>query len=224
MYENVRSRVRVSSEYSEEFSVKVGVHQGSVLSPLLFIIVLDALSQEHRTGCPWELLYADDLVIISDNLEELLQKVQTWKDAMEDKGLRINMGKTKIMISGPKLDLLKKSGQDPCAVCLKGVGSNSMQCGGCSLWVHNRCKDFEGVVKSDPKYRCPRCQGTARPIDGRPMVEVQIGEDKVKLGLALHRQFDMALGLVHGLAGHSGAVMGEAYRREGAFVLDRLVE
>ena len=52
----------------------------------------------------------------------------------------------------------------------------------------------------------------------------EIGEDKVKLGLALHRQFDMALGLVHGLAGHSGAVMGEAYRREGAFVLDRLVE
>ena len=51
-----------------------------------------------------------------------------------------------------------------------------------------------------------------------------IGEDKVKLGLALHRQFDMALALVHGLAGHSGAVMGEAYRREGAFVLDRLIE
>lgn len=49
-------------------------------------------------------------------------------------------------------------------------------------------------------------------------------EDKVQLGLALHRQFDMALSLVHGLAGHSGAVMGEAYRREGAFVLDKLVE
>ena len=41
----------------------VGVHQGSVLSPLLFIIVLEALSREFRTGCPWELLYADDLMI-----------------------------------------------------------------------------------------------------------------------------------------------------------------
>lgn len=48
--------------------------------------------------------------------------------------------------------------------------------------------------------------------------------DKVQLGLALHRQFDMALSLVHGLAGHSGAVMGEAYRREGVFVLDKLSE
>ena len=50
----------------------------------------------------------------------------------------------------------------------------------------------------------------------------EIGQDKERLGLALHRQFDLALSLVHGLAGHSGAVMGEAYRREGSFVLDRL--
>ena len=44
MYANVRSRVRVGEGYSEEFEVKVGVHQGSVLSSLLFIIVLEALS------------------------------------------------------------------------------------------------------------------------------------------------------------------------------------
>ena len=49
-----------------------------------------------------------------------------------------------------------------------------------------------------------------------------IKEDKVKLGLRLHRQFDMSLALYHGLGGHSGAVMGEAYRREGPFVLDLL--
>ena len=50
-----------SGQYSEEFGVGVGVHQGSVLSPLLFILVLEALSHEFRTGVPWELLYADDL-------------------------------------------------------------------------------------------------------------------------------------------------------------------
>ena len=52
MYANARSRVRVGEGYSEEFEVKVGVHQGSVLSPLLFIIVLEALSQEFRSGSP----------------------------------------------------------------------------------------------------------------------------------------------------------------------------
>ena len=61
MFKIMRGRVRVGSGYSEEFGVKVGVYQGSVLSPLLFIIVLKALSREFRTGCPWVLLYADDL-------------------------------------------------------------------------------------------------------------------------------------------------------------------
>ena len=78
MYKDVRSRVRVGDGYSEEFGVGVGVHQGSVLSPLLFIIVLEALSREFRTGCPWELLYADNLMISAESMEELLVKVQTW--------------------------------------------------------------------------------------------------------------------------------------------------
>ena len=113
MYTDVRSRVRVGNGYSEEFGVAVGVHQGSVLSPLLFIIVLEALSREFRTGCPWELLYADDLMISAESIEELLVKLKTWKTEMEKKGLRVNMGKTKIMVSGMNLDRLKKSGKDP---------------------------------------------------------------------------------------------------------------
>ena len=100
MYKDVRSRVRVGDGYSEEFGVGVGVHQGSVLSPLLFINVLEALSREFRTGCLWELLYADDLMISAESMEELLVKAQTWKTEMEKKGLRVNMGKTKITESG----------------------------------------------------------------------------------------------------------------------------
>ena len=46
MYENVRSRVRVGDGLSEKFEVKADVHQRSVLSPLFFIIVLEALSRE----------------------------------------------------------------------------------------------------------------------------------------------------------------------------------
>ena len=93
MYKDVRSRVRVGDGYSEEFGIGVGVHQGSVLSPLLFIIVLEALSREFRTDCPWELLYADNLMISAGSMEELLVKVKTWKTEMEKKGIRVNMGK-----------------------------------------------------------------------------------------------------------------------------------
>ena len=47
-----KCHVSVSEGYSEEFEVKVGVHQGSVLSPLLFIFVLEALSREFCSGVP----------------------------------------------------------------------------------------------------------------------------------------------------------------------------
>ena len=103
MYSNARSRVRVGGGYSEEFEMKVGVHKGSVLSPLLFIIVLEALSREFRCGVPWEDLYADDLVIIAELMEECVRRLLTWKGAMEEKGQRVNAGKTEIMICGTGL-------------------------------------------------------------------------------------------------------------------------
>ena len=109
MYANARSRVRVGEGFSKEFEVKVGVHQGSVLSPLLFIIVLEALSCEFQAGVPWEDLYADDLVIIAYSLEECVRRLLIWKEAMEKKGLRVNAGKTKVMICGTGLDLLQSS-------------------------------------------------------------------------------------------------------------------
>ena len=74
MYANTRSHVCVGEGYSEEFEVKVGVHQGSVLSLLLFIIVLEAFSQEFRSGVPWEDLCADDLVIIAESLWGMCQR------------------------------------------------------------------------------------------------------------------------------------------------------
>ena len=50
---------------------------------------------------------------------------------MEKKGLRVNAGKTKIVICGMGLVLLQSSGEFPCAVCRTGVGSNSIFCNGC---------------------------------------------------------------------------------------------
>ena len=52
--------------------MQIGVHQGSVSSPLLFIIVLKALSIKYRTGCPWDLLNADDLDLKAESMEELV--------------------------------------------------------------------------------------------------------------------------------------------------------
>ena len=99
--------------------MKVRVHQGSVLSPLHFIIVLEALSREFWAGVPWEDLYADDLVIIAEPLEECVRRLLIWKEAMEKKGLRVNAGKIKVMICGIGLDPLQSSGEYQCAVWQK---------------------------------------------------------------------------------------------------------
>ena len=167
MYKDFRSRVREGDGYSEEFDVGVDVHQGSVLSPLLFIIVLEALSREFRTGCPLELLYADDLMISAKSIAELLVNLKTWKSEMEKKGLRVNMGKTKIMVSGMDLNLLKKSGKDPFGVCQNGVGSDAIFCGGCLCWIHKKCSGIKVSLRPDTDFRCTRCLGMAQPIDVR---------------------------------------------------------
>ena len=179
MYPNARSQVRVNNLFRDVFDVKVGVHQGSVLSPLLFIIVLEALSRKFRTSCPWELLYADDLVLIADTMDELLSKLGNWKKHLEAKGLRVNMGKTKIMISGKDLHSLRDAGKHPCGVCRKGVGSNSILCCGCQLWIHKKCSGIKGKMTADPSYKCKRCMGICRPIDGRPENHVTLEGSKL---------------------------------------------
>ena len=104
----------------------------------------------------------------------------TCKEAMGKKGLRVNAGRTKIMICGTDLDLLQSSCEFPCAVCRTGVGSNSVFCNGCKHWVHKKCSWLKRL-KKDSDYRYTRCQGTARPLDGRPQKEVQVGPDKLEV-------------------------------------------
>ena len=75
MYEKAKSFVRVNGQFSDEFNIKFSVHQGAALSPLLFIIVMEALSKEFGVVCPWELLYGNDLVLMAEILEDLKKKV-----------------------------------------------------------------------------------------------------------------------------------------------------
>ena len=95
---------------------------------------------------------------------------------MEQKGLRVNMPKTKVMTSGYGLDVLVKSGRYPCAVCLRGVGErNAILCSSCGAWVHGKaCSDLTRLPASDPTYVCRRCKGLARPIDGRPFASLAV--------------------------------------------------
>jgi len=64
--------VRTVYGNSKCFKVNVEMHQGSALSTLLEIIVTEATSKEYRVALSWELLYADDLVLIAETEDDLI--------------------------------------------------------------------------------------------------------------------------------------------------------
>jgi hypothetical protein len=159
MYNGVRTAVKTAEGAGEEFEVRVGVHQGSVLSPLLFTIVLEAISKQSRGGLPWELLYADDLVLIAETEEQLLSKIKIWKDSLESKGLKVNVGKSKVMKCGVDLKKSVETGKWPCGICKKGVGRNSIKCQLCKKWIHKKCSGLSGRLVEGIKYSCGVCTG-----------------------------------------------------------------
>ena len=83
----------------EELEVNVGVHQGSVLSPLLFASVVDVVTYEIKEDTLQEILYTNDLVLIAEIMAEFPKKNYGWKSALESKGLKLNLMKTKVMVS-----------------------------------------------------------------------------------------------------------------------------
>ena len=63
MYDGASTTVRTGAGNTMIFEIRVGVHQESCLSPLLFIIVMDAVSEMVRRDVPWDMLYAHDLIV-----------------------------------------------------------------------------------------------------------------------------------------------------------------
>jgi len=102
VYTGAKTVVRTVNGNSSGFEVKVRMRQGSALSPLLFVIVTEAISREFRVTLPWELLYADDLVVIAETEEDLIKRLNEWKTNVENRGMRVNMNKTKVTISGER--------------------------------------------------------------------------------------------------------------------------
>jgi len=87
---------------------------------------MEAISRKFRVALPWELLYADDWVVIAEIQYDLIKRLNEWKDNVENRGMRVNMNKTKFIISGERQRQVQKAIRWPCGVCGRGVGCNSM--------------------------------------------------------------------------------------------------
>jgi len=157
----------------------VRVHQGSALSPLLFIVVMQEATKEERGENLKELLYADDRVLMAEVEEEVVERFSAWKRGMEKRGLKVNMEKTKMMVLRRKSAVPLERGRYPCGCCGKGVGQNSVFCRECEGWCHQRCSGLQDVRRAADGFRCPKCVGGGRQEEDAR--KVLVGEDHVEI-------------------------------------------
>src|SRR5437899_11719709 len=119
----------------------------SILSPILFNIVMQAIADNFKKGLPWELLYADDLMLMAESRLELEERLTEWMARLKEKGLRVNIGKTKVMNCRVGVGQVENSGKYPCGICRSGVGDNAIRCTSCKKWIHKKCSGVVGRLK-----------------------------------------------------------------------------
>ena len=101
-YSQCLSKVQGRDGSSDWLSIDSGVRQGDVLSPLLFIIYMDAAVREAREGedraCE-TLVYAYDIAVATSDVRVLQSILDRWHRVISEKGMRINTrkGKTELI-------------------------------------------------------------------------------------------------------------------------------
>ena len=86
MYKDCSTSVRIDSGLTSKIQIEVGLHQGSTLSPLLFIIIMDVLAEDINEDSPRAMLFSNDPVLCDSNKERLERRLEIWR---ENRGSRI---------------------------------------------------------------------------------------------------------------------------------------
>ena len=94
MYNDCETLVSTRAGDTEYFHVGVGLHQGSALSPLLFILIMDVLQAEIGKEPPWVMSFADDLIICEHSRAEIELQLERWRETFESHRLRVSREKT----------------------------------------------------------------------------------------------------------------------------------
>ena len=81
MYRETTTSIRSEAGMADKFKAKVGLHQGSALSPLLFITLMDVISDKVKMIPPYSMLFADDIISVYNTMEGLMESLDKWCDA-----------------------------------------------------------------------------------------------------------------------------------------------
>ena len=100
MHNGATTTVRKAAGLTEELKVGVGLYQGSALSPFLFVVITDKLTENIRKDAPWDMLFADDIVLSGQNHREVVDDLEIWRNALEKRGLKVNRSKTEYLKAG----------------------------------------------------------------------------------------------------------------------------
>jgi hypothetical protein len=141
MYKDCKTVVRCAVGVTEEFKVEVGLHQGSALSPFLFAIVMDRLTDDVRQKSPWTMMFADDIVICSESREHVEEKLERWRFALERRGMKVSRNKTEYMCVNERVssDSVSLQGEELKKVDdFKYLGSTVQSNGECNKEVKKR--------------------------------------------------------------------------------------
>ncbi|KAE8658174.1 Zinc finger CCCH domain-containing protein 64 [Hibiscus syriacus] len=124
MYCRSTTYVRTTVGDTEAFPVEIGLHQGSALSPYIFALIMDDIYCATPDGVPWFMLFADDIVLVAESKTELNSRLSTWKTALEEKGLRINIEKTEYLCS----NFSGNQNDEDVEICIEGHVLPSKDC------------------------------------------------------------------------------------------------
>ena len=95
---------------------------------------------------------------------------------MENKGLRLNTGKAKLMTCGIGFNTIKPSEKYPCSLCRAGVGRNLIFYTSCDAWVHKKCSGIKGYIWLHLLKKSLIENFIFSAVDGRPAEHVSLGD------------------------------------------------
>ena len=97
MFKRSETLVRCAVGTTKSFTVKVGLHQGSALSPFLIAAIMDWLPDKVRREPPWTMLLADNIVICKETRKDVKRKLEFCRYALERRRMKVSRSKTKYL-------------------------------------------------------------------------------------------------------------------------------